>query len=750
MKSEGGTRSKDRSPRAGRRAADRPVVLRGAGTPVWPAWWDWRLASLLASAFAIKATVLAQLGGHPLLQPHGELDTALYVELAQKVALGGPLAVTEPFFVSPLYVYFLATVFRLGGSIVAVQLIQILLGTAAVGLLFLTARHWFGERAAWLAGLLAALTGLFTFYEILLLQAALDPFLVAWALYLISRAQTDDRGWPLAAAGAAAGLLALNRPNALAYGVSVAAWLAFQVWRDRAASVPRVARRARLGRTLIFPACLLLVLALNGLRNYAVSGDWILISSHGGLNFYIGNSAEADGIYHRIAGISPSIAGQARDAARLAETAGGRRLSTGEVSSYFYGRAWDWITGHTVEAARLFLWKVVLLLNRTNVPLNHSYAYYSQEETTLLRRLFVGPWLLVPLGLVGLFLSSARRARRGYWVWASFVPVYGLSVAAFFVSSRYRMPLLVPLCATAAATLAWGYEHLRALRSVALVAAALAVVATLVNWPLGIDDGRGFEQTRLAVWLVEQGRYDEAREYVARVAPSHTHPGVLRYRVGRALSAAGRFDEAVGHFGEALAIDRGQAAIELELGQALAVTRRAREAVPHLEAALEAGHRPEVSAPWLARALVACGETERVVDLLAKLPDGLAASGPQAALDLGTIALEVSALAQAQRWLRLAVKAEAAPAQAHEKLGVTLLLLNHLPEAVTSLEAACRLDPSSASARLNLGVTYAKLGRLDDARAEIEEALRLNPNESRAAQLLKVLGSRTGRTKSIQ
>lgn len=747
VKSQGGTRSKDRSPAAGRRAAD-AAVSPGPGTPLRATWCDWQLASLLVAAFAIKATVLAQLGDHPLLQPHGELDTALYIELAQKVASGGALAVTEPFFVSPLYVYFLATVFRLGGSTMAVQLIQVLLGTAAVGLLFITARLWFGERAAWLGGVLAALTGLFTFYEILVLQAALDPFLVASTLYLISRAQADDRGWPLAAAGTAAGLLALNRPNALAYGVIVAAWPAIRAWWDRVRSPTHADRRARLGRTLIFPACLLVLLALNGLRNYAASGEWILISSHGGLNFFIGNSAEADGIYSRIPGISPSIAGQARDAASAAERAVGRRLSTGEVSSYFYGRAWEWITAHPVEEARLFVWKLALLVNRTNVPLNYSYAYYRQEETTLLRGLFVGPWLLVPLGLVGLFLPSARRTGRGYWVWASFVPLYGLSVAAFFVSSRYRMPLLVPLCATAAATLAWGYEQLRAGRRIVWVAVALAVVATVVNWPLGLDDGRGFEQTRHAVWLIEQGRYDEARVYVARVAPAHTHPGVLRYRVGRALAAAGRFDEAVGHFRQALEIDRGQAAIELELGQALAVTQRAGEAVPHLEAALHAGYRPELSGPWLARALAACGETERVVDLLATLPDGLAASGAHAALDLGTMALELKALPQAERWLRLAVGAEATPAEAHEKLGVTLLLLRRWSEAAASLENACRLDPSSASAHLNLGVTYTKLGQLDEARAEIEETLRLNPNETQAAVFLKALGSRSERTKS--
>jgi hypothetical protein len=67
--------------------------------------------------------------------------------------------------------------------------------------------------------------------------------------------------------------------------------------------------------------------------------------------------------------------------------------------------------------------------------------------------LFVGPWLLVPLGLVGL-LVAAPAARSGYVLWASFVPAYdALAVAVFYVSDRYQAPLLVALCVTGGAAL---------------------------------------------------------------------------------------------------------------------------------------------------------------------------------------------------------------------------------------------------------------------------------------------------------
>lgn len=702
-------------------------------------------AALLAAAVAVKAVVLAQLHDHPLLQPHGDLDTAYYLELARRVADSGPLDVGEPLFVSPLYVYFLAGVLAAGGSPLWAKIVQIGLGTAAVGLIAATAQIWFDRRVALLAGTLALLTGLFTFYEVLILQAALDPFLTALVLFSVTRAATTGGArWQLAT-GASLGLLALNRPNALVYGLTVVAGLAVSVrleprQRQAASPEPSVVHIAR-GPALCL-AGLLLVLAPNAFRNLAASGELILISSHGGLNFYIGNSAGADGTYQRVPGITPSIVGQTRDATRLAERETGGPLAPGEVSAFFYERAWAWMAAHPRDALALFARKLALVVHRVDVPLNYSYAYYSRDERTLLRALAAGAWLLMPLGLVGLGLPWARRPRAcGYGLWASFVPVYGLSVAAFFVSSRYRMPLLVPLCTAAAAAVLWLADRLqrRERRAVAGGLAAVAAAAVLTWWPLRVDDGRGGERTRRAVWLVEQGRFDEALRYVEQVAHDHSHPGVLRYKVGEALAAAGQFDAAIGLLGEALAIDRGQPAIHLVLGQALVVRNRNPEAIAHLEAAFEAGFRPEVAAPWLARALAQAGKRREAAGLLRRLPETVAAGRAETAADLGALALDIGELDEAARWLHLAQTLGPERAEVLEQLGAVLLLLDRPAEAVAPLELACRLEPANAAARLNLALALAAVGRTAEARQHAEEARRLDPAEPRTAKLLRAL-----------
>jgi tetratricopeptide (TPR) repeat protein len=321
-----------------------------------------------------------------------------------------------------------------------------------------------------------------------------------------------------------------------------------------------------------------------------------------------------------------------------------------------------------------------------------------------------------------------------------FVPVYGATVVLFFVADRYRMPLLVPLCATTGAALSGLFDLARARQfgAVAVAAAALAVLAVPVFADLGLDDGLGGEQTRMAVLLVEQGQFDDARRYVAGIVPRHRHPGVLQFRVGRTLAEAGRDADAIPLFEGALAADGPQPAIRLALGESLARTGAIDAALPHLRAAVERGFDLDVAAPLLIRALLATGRSGEAVQRLPAVPD-TAAGEAAAALDFATLALEHGAVAQAVRWGRLAVAATPAQAAAQEALGIALLLAGDPRSAVPPLERARELAPASASIHLNLAAVYAELGRVAEARRMATEARRLDPAEPRAAALLAAL-----------
>jgi len=547
--------------------------------------WDWRLPSFLAAVFLVKLVVLVQLQHHPLLEPEGSLDTAAYASLARRVLAGDLWLGPGLYYVSPLYIYVLAALLGLSDSFTFVRLVQIALGTAAVACVFWTARTWFGPRAAWIAAALAALTGEFTFYEIVVFQSSLDAFLTAAALLCLTGALVDlppeggshmDVGSPRAAsaaipvasafrrkAAAAAGILfglqILNRPNIVIAVAGVVLTL-----------LPL--RRLRVAALLV--AGVLIALTPIAIRNAVVAHQFALAGSQGGLNFYIGNHAQATGQYVEVPGVRANMEGQSEDTRKVAEQATGRTLDDAQVSAYFTRLALDWLREHPAAGARLFVKKLALVFNARHQWLDFSYPYYAYDTGSILWLLFVGPWLLVPLGISGLlwsafasaFAPSALRrdsSLHDFVAWGSFVPFYALSVALFFVAERYRLPLFVPLCVTSAASLDFLLQAFRnrtsplaprtSARGLAIAAAVLIAAAALTAWPLRIDSGRYDERLRLSKALMNRGDYGEAAlvlEEAHRLQPEHT---VAEFNLGMALAAQGRTQEGLAHLRHAVA-----------------------------------------------------------------------------------------------------------------------------------------------------------------------------------------------------
>jgi tetratricopeptide (TPR) repeat protein len=608
---------------------------------------------VVGAALLARLVVLGQLHGDPLLQPTGVLDPAVYVQLARRAAGGDWALGPDVYYVSPLYVYVLAVVFRLGLSTLAAQVLQVALGAAAVGLVVATARRLYGERAGLWAGGLAALCGVFAFHEVLLLQSALDPFLAALALHELSRLVVAPSPRAGLRAGLAFGVLGLNRPNALPALALVAA-------------VALAVAAARRSRPLLLAAVALgvggaLAVAPVALRNRAVAGEWVAVSSHGGLNFLIGNSASADGTYQAPPGIAPSIEGQREDARRVAEAGLGRPATSTEVSSWFYGQAWSWIRSQPAAAAALLLRKLHLVLHRSELALNYSYAYWSREEPTLLQLLVVGPWLLVPLGLLGLFAPRAPEVPRDrYLVFVTFVPAYALAVAAFFVSSRYRLPLLVALCVTAGGALA-ALPGLRlAPRARLAVGLALAAVVALANWPLKIDEGRADERAERVLHLVAAGRGAEAEVGIARTVAEHRDPALFLWRVGRAYLESGRPADALPYLADAARRSPGQPDILLSQAQALVSSGRGAEAVSALR---------QVPAP---------------------------VGDPDLAEPLGQLAASLGAFDLAVPWLAEAAGRPGAGAEAHYNLALALARTGRLEAARDSARRARDRAPDDA------------------------------------------------------
>jgi len=697
------------------------------GPAVSDEWWLW---GLVAAVACVKVAAVLLLANHPLLQPRGGLDSEAYVTLARGISSGAAVP-DSAFYVSPLYLYFLAGIFTFtGGSLLAARLCQAMLGTLAVWLIYRTGRSWGDHRIGIIAAGLAGLTGLFTFYEAMLLQAALDPLLAALVLWVMTRAFRRTSGAWWLAAGVVQGLYALNRPNVVMVSAVLIVWVL-------AAGRNRMALR----RASLLAVGLAAAIAPATWHNYRATGEFIPISSHGGLNFYIGNNPMADGTYRAVPGVTPSIIGQARDVQVAAERAAGRSLSTREASGYFTGLAWAWIEARPREALTLLMRKLRYVWNAAFLPLTHSYPYYVYDEVNPLRLLIVGPWLLLPLGCLALLLPAAPWADGGYRATVLFALAYAVSVAVFFVSARYRLPLLVPLCLMAGVAGDWLVKRWRRgpRRYAVSASVALIVLGVATNWPTGLDNGRSEERAAMLLWLVDNGRSDEALRRLSAFEASDPQPARLLLRLGQAFDEQQRAAQAVPLLERALALDPGHTETRLVLGQALIDAGRPGDAIPHLQAAMAAGRgAPAAAEVALVQALAAAGrprEAAARLERLAALPD-LEVHDLVVVSDL---AMHVRSDDLALRVIDRAITQQPRVALLREKRGLALVMLGRPAEARAELEEARRLDPRSASICLNLAVLEAQEGRLEVARTLARAALQLRPDYQQAKGLLATL-----------
>ena len=693
-----------------------------------PAIWAF---TALAVVFLLKLVVLLQIKDHPLTQPDAGLDTTAYVELAKKVVDGNLGLGPGVYYVSPLYIYFLAAGLAALKSFTAVRVVQIALGTASVAFIFLMARAWFGQRAAAIGAALAAVTGLFTFYEVLILQASIDAFLTSAALYFLTRGLVV-RPKELFIAGLIFGIQTLNRPNVMIAALGVAL-------------VALVATR-RLRPAALLAAGLVLGMAPAAVRNVVVAHQWSFVSSHGGLNFYIGNREGATGFYLPVPGITPTIVGQERDARRVAETALGHPVTDAEASDYFFGLSRRWIAGHPGDALGLFARKLYFTFNAAHVPLPHSYPFYTHDAATALRAYAVGPWLLIPLGLAGLALAAPAYPagrRTAYVIWVSFVPAYAAAVALFFVAERYRLPLLVPLCAGAGAAIdaALRLVEARRWRALGLAAAAVTLLAVAANWRLGLDEGRWLEGLRNAQQLVILGRYGEADRWAAQLdASGPPHAGAGSYGVGAQLLALNHPERALPHLESAHRADPSNAHTDYVVGQALLKTGRAADAVPHLQHGFDAGIELPQGGYDLAAALQATGDFPAAAAVIRRI-NPPASDDPEAWLRLGRLAAEVRAPDVAEPFFRRAVAMRPDQAAARQQLGLNLLVLEKFDEAARELSEAARLDPRDAASLSHLAYCELRLGRPTDARTHALAALALDPDDQLAKGIIRAGGS---------
>jgi len=493
---------------------------------------------LLAAMVALRVLLLSELGG----APNRSADAELFLGFARRIAAGDVFLRGESLPFSPFYFYFLAGVFAIAGeNLTLVLAIQSAIGVGAAILLWRLARQVLGPLAALLTLALHLCYGVVLFFESQLMDATFSVPLATLTLWALHRAGASGRRTTWLGAGAALGLFALARPNVLLFLPFAAGWA------YRRATGPATGPRAVAAAGVVAGA--LAVILPFTVRNLVVTGEPVLITAHGGINFWVGNNPNATGFFTPPPGMPP-LPGPFNLAIprAAAERASGRAdMSDSEVSRYWFSRGLDFAREHPGRFVELFLRKTRALLNGREIPINVDFEFF-RGLSRALRLAFLPTGVLVPLGILGLALGGRGREHRLFQLW--FV-VVSASVVLFFVASRYRLPVVPVL-------LLHGGFALRSLLADAGRPARLALSAS-----------------GLALLLLFSNSALEVRINPAYVAHSR----------GYTLETMERTDEAIVWYERALATDPTLVLTHLRLARIFALRGDAARAGEHYEAA---------------------------------------------------------------------------------------------------------------------------------------------------------------------
>jgi 4-amino-4-deoxy-L-arabinose transferase-like glycosyltransferase len=416
-----------------------------------------RLLVLAAAAFFIRVLFL-------LLEPATRpvADERTWTNWAVE-AIVTPRVQFNPFrfhmiFHPPLYPFFIAALYSLLGTLVAVKWAQALLGALLVAALGLAGARAFGERVGLAVAALAAVYPELVWFSAHFWSETLFLAFLWWAWErLLAADEPAARAGLAALAGLLWGLAILTRETALYLTPVAGLWLAWG--------------RGPVGRRkgLAFLSAALLTVLPWTYRNWVVFRAFIPVSTAGGLNLYQGNAIE-DGrllgrqeVYDRYEAVQ------------------------GRVEQYRWARAEGLRSIRERQPAWLF--------EKLRDEMPNFWEADSQALVHIKRGAYgwpVRPWLALAAALVVLlpflailvgfvFGCAAFTWERRRGLLLVFLAYYNLIHVATHGYARYRLPALpVVMMLAAGAFVAWRsgtYPRLGLERRV--VAAALALVLGL-------------------------------------------------------------------------------------------------------------------------------------------------------------------------------------------------------------------------------------------------------------------------------
>ena len=701
------------------------------------AWFKVALpATVIVLAFALRLTFFLQLASSPIAEFLVE-DSKTYHDWAMAIA-GGKLIGDDVFHALPLYPYFLGLIYALsGGGIQTARLIQVILGAFNCGLLYLLGKRLFQPAVALLAAFLMATYGLLIIYDSAILSPVLIIFLCCLLLLVLLKVRSSgDRpaGW--LGAGALTGISAAVSAHVFAFIPLVLVW----AWLGPV----RARWTGKLKLTAAYLLGVVLAIAPFTWHNRVAGNDFVLLTAHSGINFYIGNNPKARGVFEPPPGLRSGGATLQQDAARLAQVSVGRRLKPSEINSFWFRRGVDFVRNQPFSFLRLLGTKFIIFWDGLEIA-DVIHPYFFLEFAPVLKFPFPTFAIVAPFALLGMAL--AWKQRRKIALLYLFTAAWIFSILLFFINARYRLPLVPFVLLFAAYALIWWWDKIRFKKWAAATGAAAALIGLIVfvnpqlffrpRFVLSLGAGHNHLGTfyfQRGDWEAARRELERARDLEPRRAEAHYNLANLDLRLGRLAEARQGYELAIkiNPFYESAHL--ALALVYEQQGEISAARRKYLEIVRN---------SPRLLLPRLRLAyLIIYREAGKPEEAVAILKDALELepSAGEAYFYLAEAYVRTEDYAAARKVLEQGIKAAPKDGQLLLKAGKLWLEKEEdFEKAFDMLLEASLLLPDRAEPHLYLGDYYYRTGHAAEARASWRKALQIRPDDPLARERLQQL-----------
>ncbi len=669
--------------------------------------------------------------------------------------------------------FFLAGVYLIfGANLFIASLAGHLMGITIIILIYLIGRRYFNDFTAIAAVLLYTLYYPPLYFEGQLLVDTLFSLLLLASVYFLLRAGEGGKEKKfIILSGLTLGTAAITRANVLLFYPFALIWL-YYLSRDF----------KKAGLYLIF--ALIPIIPITAI-NYFAGQDLVLIASQGGINFYIGNNEDADGMTANMPEFG--VNWEYSDCKYFAEkTSGAKGLKPSQVSNFYYRRGLNFIVDNPSKALSLFLKKIYLSLNNYEISNNQS-IYFSKQFSSISRITIIPFALILGFSIVGLF--SPQRWRYEYTLLFFAIVSIWLTMVLFFVTSRFRLPLIPYLTIFAGYGIFVLYSTIRKrVRQKTLLPLIFGLIALLISITNFVGIRRyDFSQAyyNLGNIYLRNGEWKSALDEYRLAIEKNNEVSLARLNIGNIFFYKGNYDSAAYYYSRELKYHPKESRAYLNLSTVNLLKGEYKLAADYAERALKAKPNSVPAVTDYITSRLKSGDTSEAITTLSKYikifendrrlcyalgkiyqqqsnidsaifyyrravgnySEGIASeynlgevysrdlpfstdarsAVNKANYNLAVIEIQEGQFDKALRRLLKIVNNDRNFVKALINIGLIYDSKRDYPNAEKYLLRACELQPRNVLALYNLGLVYAKTGRLYKAADYFKRAIKVNP-----------------------